>query len=287
MIALVFFYQTQNANFTTANSTLDMPYEAKYDVATHEEKEELKSLLTQRFFYMAKGKQSFAFESEDGKYILKIMKCERLKVHPLYKVIPEWCSSVRKNKQQEKQKKKEALFQSYLLAATVLKEKTGVVVAHLNFLRECGLQVELQDKLGFQHQIDLSQSPFVIQRKIRPFSPYIKALWQQGEKELAEHYIFELIETLAELSRQGVRDADPSLIAHNNVGILDGKIAYIDIGTFKKVNQKQSSRLLKKDYKSLQPLLAWLQKKDPQFAAKCQEKISQHIHAEEIKLQTR
>lgn len=41
---------------------------------TFEEQQEVERILSQKFTYLARGSQAFAFISEDGKYILKLFK---------------------------------------------------------------------------------------------------------------------------------------------------------------------------------------------------------------------
>ncbi|MBS0605157.1 MAG: hypothetical protein JSS60_09020 [Verrucomicrobia bacterium] len=47
---------------------------------TEDEQREVDRILTQKFTYLARGSQAFAFISEDGKYVLKLFK--QHKWHP-------------------------------------------------------------------------------------------------------------------------------------------------------------------------------------------------------------
>ncbi len=263
--------------FNSKNIVLELPCENKWEISyTEEELEMARTILTQPFRYLAKGRQSYAFESEDGKYVLKFMKCQRFNMHSLAKLLP---NSERKMKM--KMKSRKALFSSYFIAKNECSAESAILFLQLNCKPRLHKKVTLIDKLGCKHEVDIDKTPFVIQKKITPVFTALQKTIDKGDTEKTYSLLKEITDVVAALSARGIRDADLALIKHHNIGFDGEKVAYIDIGTFKHVSKKKKAKLIKKDYKSLDRLCDWLEVRDPRLSLYVKQQIAERIAAAE------
>lgn len=167
--------------------------------------EEVQKVLSQPFTYLGKGRQFFVFASQDGKYVLKFVKCQRIKGP-------------------NRQERVDAIFASCALAATELRDNTGVVFVHLNSDSEVKSDVLLIDKIGMKHTIAIDEVPFVLQRRAIPVK----------EVAMTEERLAQLIDLIKRDAAHHVYDKDSGLIERNNVGFLDHRAIHIDIGTLER-----------------------------------------------------
>lgn len=77
-------------DFRLGNITYDMPHHDEWDIPklSDEERQRLDSILSQKFTYIGKGAQSYAFGSDDGKYVLKFFKFKHLTPHWFVEMFP-------------------------------------------------------------------------------------------------------------------------------------------------------------------------------------------------------
>ena len=81
LLALVIFagfrlYYRLTDDFRLSNMTYQLPFEAPWKVPalTAEEHQQLGRILDQKFTYIGKGAQCYAFASADQQYVLKFFK---------------------------------------------------------------------------------------------------------------------------------------------------------------------------------------------------------------------
>jgi hypothetical protein len=248
---------------------------ARWEISyTGEEIKDAQKILNQPFRYLAKGRQCYAFESEDGQYVLKFMKCQRFKTSWFSRWLP---NSARKIKKKSKSKK--ALFSSYFIAKNECPKETALLFLQLNAKSLFHKKVQLIDKLGRIHEVDIDKTPFVIQKKITPVFTALQRVLEKGDSEQACSLLKQITDVIATLSKRGIRDADAALIKHNNLGFEGDSIAYIDIGTFKHVSRKKRAKFLRKDYQSLDRLCDFLERQNPELACYVKQEIAQAIAA--------
>src|SRR5579872_2775416 len=118
---------------------------------------EVLPLLNQKFTYFGRGLQSFAFLSEDGEHVLKI--CNNRYQTSLFWLehfpCPSFLHAWRDQKVASYYSKLRATFSSYQLAYEKLKNETGLLALHLEKSQELFPHVQIIDKLGIAHSIDL------------------------------------------------------------------------------------------------------------------------------------
>jgi hypothetical protein len=108
-----------------------------------------------KFQYLNQGAQVFAFESEDGKYVLKFFKRDQLK-------IPKFIRQKNKIRRLEKIR---IYRESYRLAFELLREETGLLAVHQGISSLLYPKVEVINQASRSFLIDLNTIPFVLQKK--------------------------------------------------------------------------------------------------------------------------
>jgi len=249
--------------------------EARWDISyTDQEIRDAQKILSQPFHYLAKGRQCYAFESEDGQYVLKFMKCQRFKTNWFSRWLPNGERKVKK-----KNRCKKVLFSSYFIAKNECSNETALLFLQLNAKPRLHKKVQLIDKLGRIHEVEIDKTPFVIQKKITPVFTALQRTLEKGDTEKAYSLLKQITDVIVTLSRRGIRDADAALIKHNNLGFEGDRVAYIDIGTFKHVSRKKRAKFLRKDYQSLNRLCDFLETQNPELACYVKQEIAQAIIA--------
>jgi len=272
-------YNKLNGNFSISNITLkNWPQIANAPVNSPAEIAAAQKILDQPFHYLSRGRQSFVFESADQKYVLKFVKCQRINVTDWYEKmpLPRFLDKKRKATLYERTDRITRMFTSFALAKDPLQDATGVLLLHITPERVIQRNVQVIDKLGFSHTVDLTKVPFALQVKAAKIMPTLKALYKKRDKKALEARLDQIIALFVERAKLGIANPDSSLLEHNNIGFTDTRAIYIDIGTFKR--SKHSMQSLKRDFKVLKPLVRWLKSKDKALAESFSNKINAAIN---------
>lgn len=187
--------------------------EVKVSAVSANKLELARDILSQPFSYLGKGRQFYAFLSQDQKYVLKLIKCQRFNTLP-------WTSTLQPERFCYKKQQFEKLFSSCHIAANELADITAILFVHLVPFAETKVKVTLIDKLGLFHKLDIDKVPFLLQTYVAKSSTL-----HTNEQQL--------ISTLAyETAKRGFIDTDSGGLERGNIGFLEGKAVYIDVGTF-------------------------------------------------------
>ncbi len=136
----------------------------------------LSSQFSEDFTYLGKGMQCFVFESKDHSLVIKFFRFERYQ-------LPKWLDSlpyppflkkIHGERVALKKIKLQNLTKSCLLASQDLKEETGLLYLHLHPTSEIKRKINIIDRLGRSHQVDLDQTVFLVQKKADSFFPSLK-----------------------------------------------------------------------------------------------------------------
>lgn len=232
LIVVAIFYQHITDGFSVWQITSSLSqHTSKYDVPYEEEDiSKAKDILSQPFYYLGKGVQSYAFSSEDGKYVLKFFKQKHLRQFGwLNKVpMPLLLQIINENKIERHAKKADKLFFSYKLAYEKMREESGIILLHLNHGKELNKDVVIFDKLGFKHHIDINNYEFLIQKKGVTLKELIKTLKTPDEFLV---YVNQIIDLLFLRYNKCIADMDYSSFLINIAFDVDGlRAIYIDTG---------------------------------------------------------
>ncbi len=195
---------------------------------------ELDAILDKEFTYLARGKQYYVFCSEDGKYVLKFFKCQRLETPHWLKTLSflPFLKSYYTRQSSKIGKRRKELFASCELAFEELQEETGLIYIHLNKTSNLQKKVRIIDKLLHHYALDIDKYEFIIQRRADLILPTLQILKEEGNFEGAKKRIDELLALLVQRHEKGIIDFDPAII--NNTGFLDDRAIHLDLGRFAK-----------------------------------------------------
>lgn len=184
-------------------------------------------LLDQPFHYIAKGGQSYVFLSADGKTVLKLFRASRIKtLEALDSIFPFFGEKIAREK-----RALEETYISYLLAYTTLREETGLIATHLGAKAKVTQPLKIIDKLGIEHKIDPSKSPFIIQKRAILVKDQINEWMANNEMEMAKKGINALLNLLSRQMELGIEDMDPNLA--KNFGFVGNEPIEIDGGRYR------------------------------------------------------
>lgn len=214
---------------------------------------QLEPILSQTFTYIGKGSQSYVFESEDHRYILKTFRLNRLRLPKYLTCIqdPPFLTKLIDQKSDVKKNKQKALFASCKLAFEQLREESGLIYLHLNPGVELNCTLTLLDPLKRPITLSADSLSFLIQKKAEPTLFYLDRLIKQGKKEEAKASIDAIIALINKRQAKGIKDLD--LAPKKNMGFLDGEPLFLDVGCFSQGESKENM-----DH-TRQKLEAWLQ----------------------------
>jgi len=229
-----------------------------------EEPDILGGILSQPFRFLARGRQSYVFESADGKYVLKAFRTHRIH-SPFWARILRW-----KNPNGKRYRN---WITSYRLADKQLREETGIVYVHFQPTRHFKKCVHLIDRLGRGFWIDLDWMGFLIQRKYQLLNG---AFLKERPPEEVREYISAFVETVAHRCQKGIVNRNlHSAPFKRNLGVEGGRVIELDVGQFS-MNEKL------KDHEKMRAEMvrysdhfrSWLEKENPEVVAHFDSEIS-------------
>jgi hypothetical protein len=212
------------------------------------------SLFTQPFHYLDCGNQCFAFASEDGKYILKFFKYANPPIPHFLTQIPliNHLKPLRPHRYEKALWKQKRDFQGYKLAYNHFKEETGLIAVHFN-PSSLPIPITLTDKLHIAHKVDLSTTPFVLQKRATPIYQQLRTLAPAQKQQT----LINLIKLLKNRISLNLKDDDAHF--YSNFGFIDTTAIQIDPGHFIEGTYPDPELELKN---ILQPLIEWCKKND-------------------------
>ena len=209
--------------------------------------------LQQPFFFLAKGMQSRVYESADGKYVLKLFK------KPLNK------------------KRKRALQESMrgaALAKIYLNKEAAFVAVSVGNQRCAIPTVHLLDEKGKCKQLDLENTPFIIQKKAQPLKRTLMTLVSEKRYLQAAEHLRSIFALLRVLREKGIVDRDGSLIRNENIGFIEGRAILLDTGKLCHMNDEKRQTL--HDLNRLKPLKSWLESVCPSLVSVFEEEAKSY-----------
>jgi hypothetical protein len=157
---------------------------------SYEEKERLvNQVLSQTFHYYGSGSHTYAFISEDGKYVIKFFK--------MHKILPKnWLrdfpfslfEKYRLENVEKRQDVFEAIFKSLKDAYERLRPESGLIYAHLNKTRGLKKKAVSINFNGNRYDIDLDSKEFVVQWKAEKLTDYLLKLKEAEDEERAQFF---------------------------------------------------------------------------------------------------
>lgn len=244
-------YKRWTHPFRLAKCLVEWPFTPEWEIDPPENMEEIRSVLSEPFSYLAKGAQSYVFLSQNEKYVLKLFRYDTCKLPVDERTVRRWIGA-REKHFLPTDVKIEKNFTSCKLAYSLAQKQTEVVFVHLN--PKSGLPIlTLKDRLGRVHKIDPKAIRFALQKKGEPF---IQTLY--AHRENLQPFIDSYLTLLHELGDLGLVNLDPTM--GRNFGFIDGRAIQMDFGNFVYRPERASADTVHFE----QQLKQWLKKRIPE-----------------------
>jgi len=193
---------------------------------------DVKKILSQPFRYLAKGRQSYAFISQDDQYVLKLVRTHKF-IKPLWSKHLPWLAVMRLEALEDKIQRHARAIKSYTLASNKLKKASQIITSSFSQTPLVGgpVFVTLVDGIGREHQINLQRVYFILQKKAVSLDRYFsKLIKEKKDKELSEA-VDAFFLHIATRAKQKIFNRDYRN-AMRNMGWLNNQIIDCDVGSF-------------------------------------------------------
>lgn len=266
IIGLCVLANVASRQFRLGNITGESPNTKSVIFLNKDQEALIHRILEQPFTYLDRGKQSFAFASKDGQYVLKFFDFGAIK---LAAPLP----FPKKNGL----KKLSRLFNGYRNAYEKDLDHTGILFLQLSpnpFLKHTANVI---DRFGWHHIISLNEMPFVIQFKAIPTRLVIAKLLEKGDVAAAKHYLGLIIDMYLSEYQRGLYDRDHNFMY--NTGFVENVPIRIDAGRLRYDERYKNPDFYLKDLKkvSLNRVEGWLQRHFPQYRADIMSEMQRKI----------
>lgn len=273
---ICYLFVWANDGFSLANISTKFDYPNHRTTATllPEEINEIKKILSQEFIYLGKGAQNFAFLSKDGKWVVKFVKQKHFHLpagEEMALSLP-FLDSYKETRLKKKHDTAKNYFNCCKLAYDELKKETALKYYHMTKTDYLQTKVQIKDKLGFKHTVDLDEVEFILQRRADHIIPLLSHFNQTHDDQQFQMVLEKLMEAFVMLSEKGIKDFDRRIF--QNYGFIDGEVIIIDIGQLKKDSEIESAEGLKEEIQRRgAQILAWITKRYPKQAEPFEKKL--------------
>lgn len=208
--------------FSAGKIASSLPSSPAWSIAdpSAEEQKKLQEIFSSRFKFLGEGAQSFAFESDDGKYVLKFFKMRRF--------TPSLADHLCPHVVRRRLKNLRWVFNGYKIAYEKFRKDTGLVFIHLAKTDRLGQKVQVLDAQGKEHTIDLDKTEFVLQEKAELIFDRLAKLQHQGDRQGMQNSIQAILELVRRRVDQGYADRDKAV--SNNFGFVGDRPIQLDVG---------------------------------------------------------
>lgn len=277
MIIRLFYFMTDG--FMPTHITPHFSANSAWNVKEPENKSAIDKILSQPFFYLDKGHQSYVFESEDGEWVIKFPKFQRYRL-PVWSAslpLPKFLDDTRREYAAFKGSKMKWNFDSWKIAYEDLSRQTGVVWVHINPETDVlPRPLILVDKVGWRHSIDLSRSSFLVQHKGEVLERFIKKSSKHGSLDEVKAMFHKLIALYVQTFRAGFYEEDPHTL--RNTGIVNGEPIYLDPARFIQDPRIMNPQLWKPELlKKTANLRKWIDKHYPSLSGVIEQEIGSYV----------
>lgn len=222
---------------------LDFPYHPEWEV---EADPSFHEILQQKYTFLGKGTQSYVFESEDGKYVIKLFRFD--------------CPQIKE--------KVPALFNACKLSYDSLRKETGLLYIHLNLTPKGLPRLHCKDAIGRSYAFDLNQMRFALQTRAQDFRKTLKLAYQNPQE--MQRRLDEFIHLLQSRTAKEILNTDPNL--SRNFGFLEEEAIEFDFGNYRHIAGLEQKKEIQRYTRQMR---RWLQKNAPEWVAYFDEKIKE------------
>jgi hypothetical protein len=242
-------------------------------------RQKLSGIFSQKFHYIGKGAQVYAFASEDGQWVLKFFKFKHLKPSLFVSLLPPIgpLKEFKIKNEERKRRKIDGVFRGHQIAFQYDPEHSAIEYIHLSPTVDLQLCVCLVDKLGFEKTLALDPIVFVLQKKGETLRHVLTQLLEKGNVQQASMRANQILDMYVEEYLRGVWDRDHG-ISHNT-GFIGESPFHLDVGKFSFDATLQSPEFYKSDlihvaYK----MESWVQQHYPTCYEDFHREVESHLH---------
>ncbi len=165
------FTRTQTRGFRIDKTTAECGYNPEWEIQG-----EVPEVLNQKFYFLGSGAQTYSFIGEDKTTVLKLFK--HYHCYPNSRVLrkipyPGFASKWKEKILNHREERIGKIFNSAVLAYRDLPEETKILHLKINSKENCYPTIVIYDKIGIKYQVDLNQTPFLLQKKAELIYTYI------------------------------------------------------------------------------------------------------------------
>lgn len=235
---------------------------------------EIDKIFDQKFKYLAKGCQTYVFESEDKNYVIKFIRYHRYHI-PFWINVLDYFDSYKNLRQSYKSKLLNDSLNSYRVAHKYLKDETAVLYVHLNKTNHLNKKIQIIDNLNRKYLIDLDNTGFLMQRKVESFDKVLKKN-KNNEKKLKE-LTYSFLQTTKSLYLKGFNNDDYNCV--KNAGVIGDKVVHSDVGSFLQKNLSEKEAFEKEFMHFIIYFKKWAEKNAPFLIVYVDEEIKKMSNA--------
>lgn len=272
-------YYNLTDDFRVSNIIYPMPERTEWNFPMKDgQREELKAILNQKFTYLGKGAQVYAFGSDDGKYVIKFFKFKHLKPSSLIALLPP-IGPLKEFKEaniKRKTRKLEGVFEGHVNAYHHDLAHSGLLFLHLNPTTNLDLQAHLVDKIGIERIVDLDPVVFILQKKGETLRTVFTEALSKGDTALAAKRATQILDMYVAEYQNGVYDRDHG-ISHNT-GFIGDQPFHLDVGKMSYDDNMRSQKNYEQDLRHVaRKMDEWVKANYPANYSSFHEIMQQHL----------
>lgn len=234
IVLIICFWRYETKGFRPHKIIGKVPFD-NYEIKTRvEDENEAKQILKSTFKYLSKGSQAYVFESEDGKYVLKLISLNKYNEPFRRRLLGSFniFNKHRKERAFNRERNLKAALSSYKIVYENLKKETGTIYAHFKDSKNLKEKIKIKDRLGLYYEIDPGKTLFIIQKKANPIiKTYILDCAKNKDYLPVKNIISEYLELADNVLKKGFVNRDSCV---KNSGLCNDGFIEIDIGRFQK-----------------------------------------------------
>lgn len=268
-------------NFYITGIQNDFPFHPEWEMAppSPEELADIKASLQSPLTYLNKGAQVFAFQTADGKYVLKFFKFKHSKPSYFIEILPPIgpLKEFKESKRIKKLDKIALLFKGHVDAYNYDKADTGLVYLHLNKTKGLDTTVTIKDKLGREFLISLDDTVYVVQKKGVVLRDALKQSLDRGDTQNTISQLNAIIDLYFREYQKGIYDCDHGF-DHNTGFTYEGNAFRFDVGKSCYSEEFKSKDFMARDMdKVLDMMSLWLKDRYKQYESEIMPKVREHV----------
>lgn len=262
-------YEEFTGDFRITNITYELPFQQEFEIPSLNaiESNILSKIADQPFYYLDKGNQSYAFVSKDNHYVLKFFRFKHLKPSWVWDWTPNFSyfNQYQKKIQQSQKNRLDRVFKSYKTAYELDQDHTALLFIHLNPSKHLHKKIQVFDKLGFEHTVDLDSTVFLLQQKGQISKTVLGRLLKEGKCTEVKQKIRALLDMYVEEYKRGLHDKDYNLM--HNTGFIQDAPFRIDPGRLEYAEEMKIPQVYQTDLKKIAStrIQKWLKKYFPKY----------------------